>query len=106
MSCNHEYTNQEGRALEKLVIQIEQQLAAAKAELAELKEKYEAQNDAIVIMENSIADDVAKTVKIEQRAEQAEAQCVAYKKALDSAMSTNQSHETYCKVEAALEEKP
>lgn len=35
MCCNHEYTNQEGRALEKQVIQLEQQLAAAKAELAE-----------------------------------------------------------------------
>ena len=40
------------------------------------------------------------------RVEQAEAQCAAYKKALDIAMSTNQSHETYCKVEAALEGKP
>ena len=74
------------------------ELAAAKSELAELKEKCEAQNDAIVIMENSIADDMVKL-------EQAEAQCAAYKKALDIAMSTNQSHETYCKVEAALEEK-
>lgn len=41
-----------------------------------------------------------------KKAEQAESQCAAYKKALDIAMSTNQSHETYCKVEAALEEKP
>ena len=45
-------------------------------------------------------------IELEQQlAEAAEAQCVAYKKALDIAMSTNQSHETYCKVEAALEEK-
>lgn len=39
MCCNHEYTNQEGRALEKQVIQLEQKLSAAKEELAELKDE-------------------------------------------------------------------
>ena len=71
---------------------LKQQLAAAKAELAELNRKYR--------KEVRTVDDLT------ERAEQAEAQCAAYKKALDIAMSTNQSHETYCKVEAALEEKP
>ena len=56
---------------------IEQQLAAANARVAELEEKCEAQNDAIRIMENSIADDMEKTRELEQRAEQAESQCAA-----------------------------
>ena len=39
MYCNHEYTNQEGRALEKLVAQLEQKLAAANARVAELEKE-------------------------------------------------------------------
>lgn len=45
MSCNHEYTNQEGRALEKQVIQLEQKLATANARIAELT--AERQRDAL-----------------------------------------------------------
>lgn len=87
-----------------------QQLAAAKAELAELAEL----KSSLQFNFNSVVDCLKSKYDAEQelsshykaKAEQAEAQCAAYKKALDIAMSTNQIHETYCKVEAALEEKP
>ena len=61
MICNHEYTNQEGRALEKLVIKLEQQLAAANAELLELK---------------------VSIIRFGQRAEQAEARIIGLEKEL------------------------
>lgn len=90
----------------KTEIELEQQLAAANAELAELKKQnaelfpyYQDHCEGALIP----ATEYQQWIK---RAEQAEASCAAYKKALDIAMSTNQSHETYCKVEAALEGKP
>ena len=72
-----------------------QQLAAAKAELAAAVKKVE-DFDLVVVMNKKICSEL----------DAAKARVAAYKKALDIAMSTNQSHETYCKVEAALEEKP
>ena len=101
--CKHEFTQEEwivevckncGKLQQE--IELEQQLAAANARIkiletelernflgeikanarvAELEEKCKAQDDAIRIMENSIADDVEKTKQLEQRAEAAEAQC-------------------------------
>ena len=70
-------------------------LAAAKAELAAAVKKVE-DFDLVVVMNKKICSEL----------DAAKARVAAYKKALDIAMSTNQSHETYCKVEAALEEKP
>ena len=72
-----------------------QQLAAANAELAAAVKKVE-DFDLVVVMNKKICSEL----------DAAKARVAAYKKALDIAMSTNQSHETYCKVEAALEEKP
>ena len=95
-----------------------QQLAAANARIAELEQQQFAGQTWVTFdehmkalkkikqMEDAIKFDFERFMEFQQRAEQAEAQCAAYKKALDIAMSTNQSHETYCKVEAALEEKP
>ena len=95
-----------------------QQLAAANARIAELEQQQFAGQTWVTFdehmkalkkikqMEDAIKYDFERFMEFQQRAEQAEAQCAAYKKALDIAMSTNQSHETYCKVEAALEGKP
>ena len=94
------------------------ELDTAKARVAELEQQQFAGQTWVTFdehmkalkkikqMEDAIKFDFERFMEFQQRAEQAEAQCAAYKKALDIAMSTNQSHETYCKVEAALEEKP
>ena len=95
----------------------ENRIAAANARVAELEQQQFAGQTWVTFdehmkalkkikqMEDAIKFDFERFMEFQQRAEQAEAQCAAYKKALDIAMSTNQSHETYCKVEAALEEK-
>ena len=94
------------------------ELDAAKARVAELEQQQFAGQTWVTFnehmkalnkikqMEDAIKFDFEKFMEFQRRAEQAESQCAAYKKALDIAMSTNQSHETYCKVEAALEGKP
>ena len=100
--CKHEFTQEEwivevckncGKLQQE--IELEQQLAAANAELAAAVKKVE-DFDLVVVMNKKICSEL----------DAAKARVAAYKKALDIAMSTNQSHETYCKVEAALEEKP
>ena len=93
------------------------ELAAANARIAELEQQQFAGQTWVTFdehmkalkkikqMEDAIKFDFERFMEFQQRAEQAEAQCVAYKKALDIAMSTNQSPETYRQVKAALEEK-
>ena len=109
----------QNKSLAKQYIRIKQQLATANSELAkatlqlaEWKENHECNLDfrSQLKEENAtqrrVLENLQAELAVERVArEQAEAQCAAYKKALDIAMSTNQSHETYCKVEAALEGK-
>lgn len=83
------------RQYEMQINDLSDELAAANAELAAAVKKVE-DFDLVVVMNKKICSEL----------DAAKARVAAYKKALDIAMSTNQSHETYCKVEAALEEKP
>lgn len=112
MYCNHEYTNQEGRSLEKQVDSLEKNLAAANSRMAELEtEKQEIQTNFNLfhasvqyILSPGVLDrkgwieglvnvkDVSKKYreevlslieKAEQRAEQAEAQAAAMREVLE-----------------------
>jgi TolA-binding protein len=107
MYCNHEYTNQEGRALEKLVTQLEQQLAAANARIAELEYKLMAQTET--------------ALQEKAKREQAEAQCKRMEEALREITIVKLKGHSYVEdcqdafvvlpeiidiAKAALEEKP
>lgn len=72
-----------GRGLGKEYETVKQRAEQAEARVAELEEKCKAQDDAIRIMENSIADDVEKTKQLQRRAEQAEAQCAAMRESFE-----------------------
>ena len=87
IECQESKAKLMSQQIEYCAALIEQQAAAVK--------KVE-DFDLVVVMNKKLCSEL----------DAAKARVAAYKKALDIAMSTNQSHETYCKVEAALEEKP